>query len=115
MIEASPDMHLSQTPLLTIATDVSSGRVNITDLAGGSPDQLLQALVLQPSDLRTATTYLVAPLYMSPQIPACMKIQRRFSPHLNLDHIGEMLQAGWPDGLTLGLYRAVGDRCVPPV
>jgi phosphatidylinositol glycan class Z len=61
------------------------------------------------------TTLLVTPFPMkatlSPQITACFSLVHRVFPHLDLDHIGESVKAGWIYGLSLGIWR-VDKSCI---
>ncbi|KIJ16432.1 glycosyltransferase family 22 protein [Paxillus involutus ATCC 200175] len=90
--------------------DVLSGKISLTDLAGASQDAL-KAAFSTPS---YNATYLVTPMAMYLSLPeeivACTALQKRIFPHLDLDHISETVQAGWYDGLSLGIY-AVKRSC----
>lgn len=117
--------------LLAIAErDVVSGRVNITDLAGASSSSLYKTLV-HPSTVdillsdknnvrsySKEATYLVTPFPMKAsllrQITTCFSLEHRVFPHLDLDHIKESVEAGWKDGLSLGVWRVDKD-CVSNV
>ncbi|KIK96891.1 glycosyltransferase family 22 protein [Paxillus rubicundulus Ve08.2h10] len=91
--------------------DVLSGKTSLTDLAGAPREALMAAFPTFPCN----ATYLVTPMAMYLTLPeeimSCMALQRRIFPHLDLDHISESVQAGWHDGLSLGIY-AVKRRCV---
>jgi len=103
------------------------GRINITDLAGSSSSLLYESLIYPsnagasssdradvPSHSKT-TTYLVTPFPMKASLPreitACFYLNRRVFPHLDLDHIGESIEDGWRDGLSLGVWT-VNQNCV---
>jgi len=111
----------------TFFSDVISGKINITDLAGMPPLSLYKALLF-PSTTSISisdkpnvplhsneTTYLVTPLSMQaslpPEIIACFSLDYRVFPHLDLDRIEESVEAGWKDGLSLGVWR-VDKGCV---
>jgi GPI mannosyltransferase 4 len=53
--------------------------------------------------------FLVTPFPMkstlSPKMTPCLVLDHRVFPHLDLDHIGESVEAGWRDGLSLGIWR----------
>lgn len=88
-----------------------SGKISIVDLSGASQNELTAALSVLAFDW----TYLVTPVPMYLTLPQgvslCMTLKKRISPHLDLDHIPESVQAGGYDGLGLGIY--VVDRgCV---
>ncbi|KAF9224898.1 hypothetical protein BS17DRAFT_731607 [Gyrodon lividus] len=91
--------------------DVLSGKVSLTDLAGAPQDEL-KAVLSTPS---IDATYLVTPVAMYLTLPGeislCMALQKRIFAHLDLDHIPESVQAGWYDGLSLGIY-AIERSCV---
>lgn len=91
----------------------TSGRVNITDLAGASTASLYQALHYvsghdTSSKTSITTTFLVTPFPMQAMLAVgitdCLFLDYRLFPHLDLDHIGESLDAGWVDGLSLGIW-----------
>ena len=67
-----------------------------------------------PSYLKE-TTFLVMPFPMKssllPEMTACFDLDHRIFPHLDLDHIEESVEAGWRDGLSLGIWRVDKD-CV---
>ncbi|KIJ07508.1 glycosyltransferase family 22 protein [Paxillus involutus ATCC 200175] len=90
--------------------DVLSGKISLTDLAGASQDALKAAFSTPSCD----ATYLVTPMAMYLSLPeeivSCTALQKRIFPHLDLDHISETVQAGWYDGLSLGIY-AVKRSC----
>ncbi|KAF9238069.1 glycosyltransferase family 22 protein [Melanogaster broomeanus] len=92
--------------------DVLSGNISLTDLTGAPLDELAAATF---SSSAFDMTYLVAPMAMYLTLPreisSCMTLQQRIFPHLDLDHISESVQAGWYDGLSLGIY-AIERRCV---
>jgi GPI mannosyltransferase 4 len=101
--------------------DVQNGRLSIIDLGGAPSSELLSVLssppsyldnyldpnfkvVTYPSQHSITKTYIVAPLHSRVQLPCCSTLRRSFFPHLDLDHIGESMEAGWY-GLGLGLFR----------
>jgi len=59
--------------------------------------------------------FLITPFPMkstlSPTMTPCFALDHRVFPHLDLDHIGESVEAGWSDGLSLGVWRVDKD-CV---
>ncbi|OBZ76959.1 GPI mannosyltransferase 4 [Grifola frondosa] len=86
-----------------------SGRITFADLAGTSLESFAEHL-LSHSD--TDNTVLVAPFYaVPPQLQRCFVEQTRVFPHLDLDHIGETVELGWRDGLSLGIFD-VDVECV---
>lgn len=107
-----------QSPLTACcSSEVSSGRIRLTDLAG-APATVLEvtffdvALATSPGNV---TSYLVAPFPMkailsSTTVP-CLSLEQRVFPHLDLDHIGESIEAGWVDGLSLGIW-SIDMHCV---
>jgi phosphatidylinositol glycan class Z len=46
---------------------------------------------------------------LSPKLTACFVLDHRVFPHLDLDHIGESVEAGWRDGLSLGVWKVDKD------
>ena len=123
--------HIRSTAICTnnlVFPDVISGRINMTDLAGSSSTLLYESLVY-PSNARTlssdmvdgssyyskTTTYLVTPFPMKASLPReitrCFHLNHRAFPHLDLDHIGESMEEGWRDGLSLGVWT-VNQNCV---
>jgi len=107
--------------------DVISGRISITDLAGASSSSIYRAILYPSNDVFSftgkpdvssysgATTFLVTTFSMKallfPEIIACISLDHRVFPHLDLDHIGESVREGWRDGLSLGIWK-VDRTCV---
>ncbi|KAG6328677.1 hypothetical protein ID866_10412 [Astraeus odoratus] len=89
---------------LTCILDAESGKVTVTDLAGGTEETLMRTLLSTGSN----TTFLVAPIAMYKTIPGnfsfCFIPQTRIFPHLDMDHLRESIAVGWYDGLGLGVY-----------
>ena len=92
----------------------------MTDLAGASSAELYNALFDRPvagssSKINTNISYLVAPFSMVATLPievvACLDINRRVFPHLDMDHLGESVDVGWKDGLGLGVWT-VNRQCL---
>ncbi|KAH7928353.1 glycosyltransferase family 22 protein [Leucogyrophana mollusca] len=85
--------------------DYLSGLFRITDLAGAPRNDLVKVVL---SDTQRAI-YMVTPIAMHSTLPEavsrCMTLEHRMFPHLDLDHIPESVQAGWLDGLSLGVYE----------
>ncbi|KAH7883031.1 glycosyltransferase family 22 protein [Phlebopus sp. FC_14] len=102
-----PPRHL----LAVSQREVESGKVVLTDLAGSPQEKLIAALLSPNFDV----TYLASPMAVYLTVPgevsSCLTQQTRIFPHLDLDHIPEIVQAGWHDGLSLGIY-AVDRSCV---
>ncbi|KAI0649779.1 Alg9-like mannosyltransferase family-domain-containing protein [Trametes meyenii] len=88
--------------------DVDSKRVILRDLSGASPDSTLDALLSPTPSSNPLSTLLVTPFYsareLQKQIPGCVTERERVFPHLDLDHIGESVQVGWKEGLSLGIF-----------
>ena len=92
----------------------------MTDLAGASSAELYDALFHRPvagssSKINPNISYLVAPFSMVATLPievvACLDINRRVFPHLDMDHLGESVDVGWKDGLSLGIWT-VNQQCL---
>ncbi|KAI0672169.1 Alg9-like mannosyltransferase family-domain-containing protein [Trametes maxima] len=88
--------------------DVDSEKVTLRDLSGASPDSTLDALLSLSSFSKPLSTLLVTPFHaareLQRQIPGCVTERERVFPHLDLDHIGESVQVGWKEGLSLGIF-----------
>ncbi|KAI0761331.1 Alg9-like mannosyltransferase family-domain-containing protein, partial [Trametes elegans] len=101
-----PPRHLLATP----QTDVDAQEIAVQDLAGASPDAALDALLALTPYSRSLAAFLVAPFYAVQELKnmgqtgACVNERERVFPHLDLDHIGESVQVGWRDGLSLGIF-----------
>ncbi|EIW79621.1 glycosyltransferase family 22 protein [Coniophora puteana RWD-64-598 SS2] len=80
--------------------------LNVFDMAGTSKEDLLYTVIAEAHE----DIYLVTPLAMHATLPevaaSCLALQQRIYPHLDLDHIPESIEAGWPDGLSLGAFTA---------
>ncbi|PSS08868.1 hypothetical protein PHLCEN_2v3435 [Hermanssonia centrifuga] len=104
-----PPRHLLGIP----EHDVVSGRVRVTDLAGAPPDQVENTLVSLISHRKNTTLYIVTPPFamqaLQSPLSACFAVEKHLFPHLDMDHIPESLEVGWPEGLTLGIYVADSD------
>lgn len=106
----------------TTFSDIISGRFNVIDLAGISPTSLYRYLPSPsfpgkngiPPHSRE-TTFLVTTFPMKASLPAetvaCFSLHHTVFPHLDLDHIGESMEGGWRDGLTLGVWK-VNNDCI---
>ena len=90
------------------------------DLAGASSAELYDTLFDRPvakssSKINPSVSYLVAPFSMVATLPievaACLDINRRVFPHLDMDHLGESVDVGWKDGLSLGVWT-VNQQCL---
>ncbi|KZT21480.1 glycosyltransferase family 22 protein [Neolentinus lepideus HHB14362 ss-1] len=103
-----PPRHLLGIPEHNV--DIRS--VSVTDLAGASPDGLLEIIhsITLSTDTRTplcTKVYLVAPFWAtdSVQLDAhSFHLETRIWPHLDMDHIRESVNLGLRDGLALGVY-----------
>lgn len=93
---------------LVILSDVDSRAISVQDFAGASPDAAFDALLAFVPSTKPLSTVLVAPFHavreLDKQGPDCVKERDRVFPHLDLDHIGESVQTGWKDGLSLGIF-----------
>ena len=92
----------------------------MTDLAGASSAELYDTLFDQlatrsSSKSNTSISYLVSPISMIATLPmelaACLEMNRRAFPHLDMDHIRESVDVGWKDGLSLGVWT-VNRQCL---
>ncbi|KAH7910895.1 glycosyltransferase family 22 protein [Hygrophoropsis aurantiaca] len=94
--------------------DYSPGQIHLTDLAGAPRDGLFNAVTSAP----WKNTCVITPIAMHSTLPdsitKCTTLGHRVFPHLDLDHISESVQAGWRDGLTLGVYD-VDTGCVESI
>ncbi|EIW53232.1 glycosylphosphatidylinositol-alpha 1,2 mannosyltransferase [Trametes versicolor FP-101664 SS1] len=88
--------------------DVDSRKISVQDLSGASPDMALDALLIFTAFPKLPSTLLVAPFHavqeLGEQVAECLMERDRVFPHLDLDHIGESVQTGWKDGLSLGIF-----------
>lgn len=93
---------------LVILLDVDSRKISVQDLSGASPDMALDALLIFTAFPKLPSTLLVAPFHavqeLGEQVAECLMERDRVFPHLDLDHIGESVQTGWKDGLSLGIF-----------
>lgn len=94
-----------------IYSDVSSGTISFTDLAGAPHDEFNASLVASGYD----RTFIVTPMAMwytlLPAIADCMELDKPIFPHLDLDHVSESINSGALHGLCLGVYTLSPD-CV---
>ncbi|KAI0329794.1 hypothetical protein GY45DRAFT_1279144 [Cubamyces sp. BRFM 1775] len=99
-----PPRHL----LAVRQEDVNSQRVSIRDLSGASPTTIVDNLLAPVLDTFPHMVLLVTPFHAVKELEAqtrtCLKELNRVFPHLDLDHIGESVQVGWKDGLSLGIF-----------
>ncbi|KII91630.1 glycosyltransferase family 22 protein [Plicaturopsis crispa FD-325 SS-3] len=108
-----PPRHLLGIP----QADVHSGHINLTDLSGASAAETARALHAISTSARASTDilYLVTPPHAKTGLPSpisgCLALERLVFPHLDLDHLGESVEAGWPNGLGLGVWVA-NPRCI---
>ncbi len=95
--------------------DHASKAVEVFDFSGAPSDRVLQNLRRPPPALRPLTTLLVAPFHsigdLGTTTQACLTERDRVFPHLDLDHLGEAMEVGWKDGLSLGIFE-VDHTCV---
>lgn len=93
---------------LVILLDIDSRKISVQDLSGASPDMALDALLIFTAFPKLPSTLLVAPFHavqeLGEQVAECLMERDRVFPHLDLDHIGESVQTGWKDGLSLGIF-----------
>lgn len=95
----------------TSGTDILSGGVAVTDLAGASASVAEELLLsLRSRHAVDTAVYLVTPEFAMHSLTAgvarCFNIENRVYPHLDLDHIPESAEMGWPVGLSLGVHKA---------
>jgi hypothetical protein len=100
--------------------DFDEGRVIVSDLAGATSSELSAVLQTPPSGPNgrspklhftwnvtwheNKATYVVAPLHSQSQLPLYCSLRRSFFPHLDLDHLEELLETGL-NGFGLGLFQ----------
>ncbi|KAI0634585.1 Alg9-like mannosyltransferase family-domain-containing protein [Trametes polyzona] len=90
--------------------DVDSGSIVVHDVAGTSPALMVDSLALLTNSTfsKPLSALLVAPFHavreLDKGLRECMRERDRVFPHLDLDHIAESVQAGWRDGLSLGIF-----------
>ncbi len=69
---------------------------------------VLDALFAFIPPTKPLSTVLVAPFHavreLDKGVVGCVRERDRVFPHLDLDHIGESVQTGWKDGLSLGIF-----------
>ena len=94
--------------------DHDSRAVEILDFAGAPSDSVIAGLRRPRPTLRPLSTLLVAPFHsignLGKAAQACLKEHDRIFPHLDLDHIGEAVELGWKDGMSLGIFE-VDEPC----
>ncbi|KAI0357731.1 hypothetical protein OH77DRAFT_1294558 [Trametes cingulata] len=88
--------------------DVDSGRVSVQDVSGASSGSLVATLLASAPSSKPLSTLVVAPFHavseLDKQMQECISERQRVFPHLDLDHIGESMEVGWRDGLSLGIF-----------
>ncbi|KAI0366536.1 hypothetical protein BV20DRAFT_641947 [Pilatotrama ljubarskyi] len=88
--------------------DVDWDRVSVRDLSGASPKSLVDTLLTTKSSTKPLSLLLVTPFHavkeLDAQVQGCVVERQRVFPHLDLDHIGESMEVGWRDGLSLGIF-----------
>lgn len=93
---------------LVILLDVDSRAISVQDLSGASPGAALDALLAFTPSTKPLSTVLVTPFHAVRELEKraldCVRERDRVFPHLDLDHIGESVQTGWKDGLSLGIF-----------
>ena len=104
---------------LNIFADVISQKISVSDFAGSSPETVVQGLQgVVKSTSTSLSTILVAPFHSVGRLGEdkvrCLTERDRVFPHLDLDHIGETVEVGWKDGLSLGIY-SLRTRCLEEV
>jgi phosphatidylinositol glycan class Z len=96
---------------VVIYSDVSSGMISFSDLAGAPQRDLVESLAASDYDRTFVVTPVAIWYTLPPPIKNCMEEDKLVFPHLDLDHISESFDAGAPDGLRLGVYTLSPD-CV---
>ena len=101
---------------MTFIIDVENANFSVIDLAG-SPPASAEDILLSSSHHHGSLTYIVTPpfavLDIKSDLRPCLTLEKSIFPHLDLDHIGESINAGWKDGLSLEIYR-VKAECLHP-
>ena len=86
----------------------------VVDLAGSSKETLKDTLSRLATP-ESSVVYLVTPpfaiLDLDVHLKSCLSLRKAVMPHLDLDHIGENVAVGWPDGMSLGIY-AIPSECL---
>ena len=100
---------LTLSDTLNIFADVISQKISVSDFAGSSPETVVQGLQgVVKSTSTSLSTILVAPFHSVGRLGEdkvrCLTERDRVFPHLDLDHIGETVEVGWKDGLSLGIF-----------
>ncbi|KAI0825968.1 Alg9-like mannosyltransferase family-domain-containing protein [Irpex lacteus] len=100
-----PPWHLLGIP----EGEVLAGRASVADLAGRSSTDVEEYLSsLRDQRPEGTILYLVTPEFamrsLGPSMAHCFTIDKRVYPHLDLDHIPESIEVGWPGGISLGVY-----------
>lgn len=93
------------------SVEVLTGRASVADLAGRSSTDVEEYLSsLRDQRPEGTILYLVTPEFamrsLGPSMAHCFSIDKRVYPHLDLDHIPESIEVGWPSGISLGVYVA---------
>ena len=91
-----------------VMIDAESRAIIVSDLAGASSDEVIRSLQDPSTNPTRLSVLLVAPFHATRLLDKdkrfCLTERDRVSPHLDLDHIGETLEVGWRDGLSLGIF-----------
>ncbi|KAM5546079.1 hypothetical protein V8D89_000205 [Ganoderma adspersum] len=106
-----PPRHLLAVP----QSDHASKAVEVFDFSGAAGDRVIQSLLQPPPTSRPLMALLVAPFHsigdLGTPAQACLTERDRVFPHLDLDHLGEAMEIGWRDGLSLGIFE-VDRACI---
>ena len=89
--------------------DHTSKAVEVFDFSGAPGDRVIQSFLHPPPTSRPLMALLVAPFHsisdLGAPAQACLTERDRAFPHLDLDHLGEAMEVGWRDGLSLGIFE----------
>ena len=66
-------------------------------------------LLDETSEIRATVFHSIGEL--KTDVRACLTDRDRVFPHLDLDHLGEAMEVGWKDGLSLGIFE-VDQACL---
>lgn len=103
-----------QSDLLSV-TDYASKAAQVLDFSGAPVDRVIQGLQQPPPTTKPMVILLVAPFHsmndFGRPVRACLTERDRAFPHLDLDHLGEAMEVGWRDGLSLGIFE-VDQACL---
>lgn len=92
----------------TNLSDVVSGKITVADYSGSPPETVIMDLQAPSTNSANLSTILVAPFHSIGRLGRenlkCLTERGRVFPHLDLDHIGETLEIGWKEGLSLGIF-----------